>query len=161
MIADHERRDLLASRVLFLAGLYHRTDEVVIVLALVGEAAALRRHRDDARPGAVDQMEEAADAAVPSLDQGHRHPGGSVRIAIVGGGVDGLGHADRISAVAVRRERRMERAVAMQMPELKTRARFIIRKSACRQHDATPRRDADWPAGLFHDGAGDATLPAQ
>ena len=46
------------------AGVDHGANEVVIVLAFVGEAASIRGDRDDAGLGPVDQMEKPAEAAV-------------------------------------------------------------------------------------------------
>jgi hypothetical protein len=156
MVADHERRHLLTAG----TGIHHRADEIVIVLAFIGEAPALARHRDHARLGAVDQVKEPPHAAVLSRDQRHRHPGRGIGKAVVERRVDVFGHAKRVSRVAFRCQRGM-RGAGVQMFEMTPRAIRIVRKAAGRKNDPVARVDANGLAVLLDDRARNAAVLLQ
>ena len=156
MVADHESRHFLSPG----AGIHHRADEIVIVLAFIGEAPAFARHRDHARLGAVDQVKEPANAAVLSRDQRHRHPGRGIGKAVVERRVDVFGHAKRVSRVALGCQRSM-RGAGVQMFEVTPRAVRIVRKAAGCKYDPVARVDANGRAVLVDDRARNAAVLLQ
>ena len=99
----------------------HGADEVVIVLAFIDEAAAVAGDCDDAGFGAVDQVEEASDAAVVPFDQRDWESGRSVGKAILDRGIEVFRQPKCIAGVALRGRRRMHR-VGSEVLEVTARA---------------------------------------